>query len=252
MADQKITDLPAGTRVRADDLFEVVQDVVGTPTSKQVSLEEIIPGPDLPPAVGNTESDEFDGVALDAKWVWINQGTATATVSASRLALKALAVSGNTFKILKQASSATPYTITVKFNFAVINVLNFETMGIVLRESSTGKFLLAGVHYNSSVGGLLAILLRYNSPTSLNGNYPGIPIIVPAGHVPRTALYFRVVDNGTTVVCSYSWDGVIFYQFESQTRTAFLASGPDEIGLGVNSDQTSFDTVMLVDWFRRS
>jgi len=45
MADKKITDLTALTSVAADDVMEIVDDVAGTPTSKKVTVQNLLDAP---------------------------------------------------------------------------------------------------------------------------------------------------------------------------------------------------------------
>jgi hypothetical protein len=57
---------------------------------------------DEPPASAHAMDDEFPGAALDAKWSWINQGPATATVGGGRVIMDSITSGAFSMKMLVQ------------------------------------------------------------------------------------------------------------------------------------------------------
>ena len=237
MANKKITDLPAGVRMRADDLIEVVQ---AGPTSKQISLEEIAPGPDMPPAVADPTDDEFDGSVLDAKWSWLNQGSASVIMGASRAVLLAPGVSGNNLRGLEQTIGAGPWEYNMKLTpeWGAAVPTN-AIMGMMLRQSSTNRLMVFG-YQNGNI-----MISWFTNPTLYNGQPHAI------GQNLGT-MFLKIQDNLTNLIFKYSRDGAYYHTFWTDSRTAFLTGAADRIGFAADSEQGGTSVATSVDWIRRT
>lgn len=134
---------------------------------------------------------------------------------------------------------STPYRALVKVNMGV----GMGTMdntgthaGLVLRESGTGKLTTASVRY----GGRLAFW-NWDSPTAFNS------IIDTNQTFHEDAIWLRIDDDGVDVSMRASNIGLGYSTtadaaWWTQSRTAHMAGGPDEIGIYLNSGTNSGNT----------
>lgn len=243
MADQKISDLAAGSRVRADDLFEAVQSAA----SKQVSAEELIPGPDLPPAAADALDDEFDdsetlpggGIAL---WAWRNQGSASASISKSRCILLAPAVAGDNVRCLEQTAPANPWIFTCKFTPEFMGYPTNGMVGMFVLETATGKLVFLGLIFTGSTPSICVV--NFTTVTAFSS-------VVTSAVRDIGSWYVQIEDNGTNLIYRFSKDGVVFTQLYSANRTVFLGGSADRIGICATSEQNVHPITGSFDWFRR-
>jgi len=99
---------------------------------------------------------------------WVNQNSSTATdLSDSKGVLMTTPYSGTgqSISCLLQSVPSTPYTVTTYIN-TMMNTTTFITMGLILRESSSGRLIRIGRQCDS-----LATIYKDNSPTSGSGSY---------------------------------------------------------------------------------
>lgn len=91
MANKKITDLTAATAVTADDLFEVVDDPAGTPTSKKATASI------LRTFINNTDASGFSAYADGTNTQNLTTGTGTTLISGSGGALRSVGWNINSY-----------------------------------------------------------------------------------------------------------------------------------------------------------
>jgi hypothetical protein len=117
--------------------------------------------------------------------------------------------------------------------------LNYSSMGLILRESSSGKFLHYGFHHNNNV---LLVSYKWSSPTAFNSNYfeRGISTL----SYPGQPVFLKISDDNTNRIFSISFDGTNFFNVYTVGRTDFITS--DEVGFGLESGQTAYPTGMKV------
>lgn len=135
----------------------------------------------------------------------------------------------NDYAIIKKASPTAPWTFRVGF---IPNLLNetgdFPSAGPVLRESSTGELYAFRILARDL--GTTVDVVKLTTPTAsstaflsfLDWTHPGI-------------VWMEIEDNNTNVIFKLSADGVNFITIGQESRTAFMAGGPDEIGFAVNN-----------------
>jgi hypothetical protein len=197
--------------------------------------------PDTPPASADAMDDEFDAGSLDAKWTWVNQSTATATLSNSCLVLYDPAHSGDNKRYIYQAAPSTPWEFTAKVSL-VGKIGNFLSGGLIFSDS-TGKI----IEYSMGVdGNPMIAVIHYNSPSSFSGYASTL------SPQPISCMYLKVKNDGTNLIFSFCFDGVGFLPQYSESRTAFLSSGPTRVGLFVDANNTGADALISSDWFRRT
>ena len=113
----------------------------------------------------------------------------------------------------------------------------------VLRESSTGKFIVYGLQY---VNGWIFNWVKWNSATSSNSSSTAFNAMAP-GFTPL--VFLRVTDDGTNLKFAVSADGQDFtYQLTTESRTALMAGGPNQIGIGADSNNSSPVIITAVHW----
>lgn len=198
--------------------------------------------PDAPPATAGSLDDEFAGASLDTvRWTWVNQGSVTATQANSILRLYCPNAAGDNKHAIVQTAPATPWEVTAKTWF-LAPPTTYPMGGVVFRDGS-GKLMSFAYEWNNGLR-----IAKYNSPTSFNSN------TFLFGNLGSLSFpcYLRIRDNGTNLIFSYSMDGASFLQMYQESRTAFFGSGPTQVGLVLDANQTSFDVQLSCDWFRRT
>lgn len=174
---------------------------------------------------------------------WVNQGAASVDVTKGGILLASSADAANSFKIYKKAAPATPYTWTVRFSPA-LTASNFESVGLVLRESSTGKLYVFIVAYNlTGSNGFEVRVLEYTDPTTFSSDVTtGIALFAASsflqGDFPLITL--QIVDPGSgnlqfnLIFGGDSLPSTNKFGIAVSARTSFMAGGPDEIGYCIN------------------
>jgi len=139
-----------------------------------------------------------------------------------------------------KSAPGTPWTFTVKYQIGTM-AANFLNSGICLRESSTGKLISWGLCYNTSGSvGWTSLVSRWNSPTS----YGSSPLVAVLG--TPSAFFYRVTDNGSNLIYSASLNGQDFsIALLTESRTAFLASGPNQVGLTLDLNNTGHPATLF-------
>ena len=172
-------------------------------------------------------------IPLVADFAWVNQDTATASNTAAGLFLSAPALTGNQLRILKKAATA-PYIWTVGF-LPLVYPISAAGVGIVVRESSSGKCVSLGWHaYNANAPVPRWCIFKWTDPDT----YSATTVDLSAGGtVFGPLILLRVEDNDTNRIFSVSSDGINWMPLLSETRTAFCTG--DEVGLFANTSNTS-------------
>lgn len=172
-----------------------------------------------------------------ASFSWVNQGSATANNTAGPLFFSSPAESGDNIKLLVTNTPTAPYTAIMGFRPTNPGV-NYTTVGMALRESSSGKL----VTFNFSYGNGFSISSsKWNSVSSWSGAYFDMPIHT-GGYI-----WYKIYDNNTARYYYYSIDGQNFLQLYSVSRTDFIT--PDQIGFFVNVNNASWPSgIEIFHW----
>lgn len=174
-------------------------------------------------------------------WSWVNQGTGTVEDNTDgSIYLYAPALAGDNARIRARSIPTAPFTLDVCLWLYQAKA-DFNQAGILVRESSTGKFIsFTNTHINSA-GGFTFEVNAYNSPTSFNSNYVRRVIF------PINPVYLRIEDDSTNRIYSYSGNGVNFIRLYSHARTKFCT--PDEIGIMTQPINGSYPSALvLLSW----
>jgi hypothetical protein len=174
---------------------------------------------------------------VDGDFAWINQGSATVTASKDAIYLATPGATTN-FRIRKKAAPSTPYTITAAFLFSM-EAQNFNSFGLVHRQSSDGKLVFFGLASNTTIQ---MMIQKYTNPTTFSATSKNINW---AGGTP---LWLQLADDGTNRTYSMSGDGQNWRTFFAEARTTFLTA--DEVGFCVATNNGTGQTqdCTLVSW----
>ena len=168
-------------------------------------------------------------------FTWFNQGGATVT-DVGGLSLYAPATSGDSFRILKKAAPATPYVITTCF-MLTSPLADYIKVGLVWRQSSDGKLVSMAI---PNGGSYQIAVNKYNSETAYSGNY------INVSSIQATLVWFRIADDNTNRICSYSYDGINFITIHTVGRTDFITA--DEVGFAVSTTAAYLASMVLLSW----
>lgn len=219
--DQEATEVPydnAGSGLSATDVQAALDELAACCASASSGV-----------ASGQDQIYPDFVTPINGDFAWINQGGASVTVNDDGgIYLLAPANVGDSLRIRKKAAPSTPYTITAAFliNLALVD---FHVAGVCWRQSSDGKLItLAAGTGNTFPNDLSMQCLDYTNPTTFSATNQ--TLAYPFSH---GMIWFRMTDNGTNRIVSWSVDGRNFTQLFSEGRTTFLTA--DEVGFFVNS-----------------
>ena len=198
---------------------------------------------DKPPATPNAKDDEFNDETLDAKWIWVNQSTATVTESGQSVYLTAPAGAIACRGIVQPAPSGADYTIIAKY-LGCGFWGNYSKTGVLISESVTAKQLGIWNAYDSGWKGLMGEFF------SLPGTRGTFAYYGPAVN-PASAIYIkvRVYQSASVwyVDFYFSYNGVNWITSKTGLAVGFT---PAYIGLGVDFEGSGGPYNTYFDWFR--
>lgn len=172
-----------------------------------------------------------------ADFTWTNQGGATATDSADALILAAPSNSGDSWRILRKAAPATPYTIKLAIIPSLIGA-DFVHAGFIWRQSSDGKFIAVDLVHDA---GWKLRVAKWTDESTFSANY--VSLTAPIGNL----IWLQCQDDGTTRSVVYSADGQNGASIHSVGRTDFLTA--NQVGIGLNVNNASYYAAMnLLSW----
>jgi hypothetical protein len=177
---------------------------------------------------------------------WVNQGSATVGNSGPTTLLTSPTNGAHSWNIREIAAPATPYTITVAFQVSFIaSAANGALFaGLVMRESGTSKFQACDVFANGAT--LATSSGKWTNETTFSANYGSTGIY---SYFATSAIWVRMTDTGTNIQCSYSGDGTNFVDLTSQSRTDFMAAGPNQVGFALDNNNTTKNAYLtLLSW----
>jgi hypothetical protein len=175
---------------------------------------------------------------------WVNQGSTTETaLSDGGLYLETPNASGNHLRLRVKSAPSTPWTLTARLIPNVnLNLSGSPSYGLAFRESSSGKLHVIRMQLNASDHNPALIVDAWTDADTFSGSD-----LTYAAYLLAAGGYFRIADDGTNRLFSYSLDGVNFQQIFSVARTTFLTA--NQIGYFVNDNGAGFPMgVTLLSW----
>ena len=155
----------------------------------------------------------------DSTFSWVNQGGATTDTTHGGVILSCPKNATDSWRLRVKALPSVPYTLTAALTRMGF-LSNFQGMGIVLRASGAGTFIVLGI----TTGGSLQLKVdKWNSATSFNSSFL-------SQNIANFPNFFRIQDDNTNWLFSVSMDGQSFTQVFSTARNTFATA--DQIGWG--------------------
>jgi len=200
---------------------------------------------------GSSWEDDWPGVGPvtvppTSGWSWDNQGSALAFPSGPMLSLSTPPSGGLDIHNYVRSTPATPWQLQARF-YAVGG--RQRTMGLTLRESSTGEFYRWGFCQTGSGGS--GCCLFYNTSTTA-----GSTAIVTSNTYPAAGIAgFGIVDDGTdlyfSILLPSTNAGASPILVHTEARNARMTTGPDQFGIHVAATTTDAQ-LDLVSWVEGS
>jgi hypothetical protein len=160
-----------------------------------------------------------------SNFTWVNQVDAVATQVGNVVTLTNNVNIDTNWNLLVRALPSRPCTITAWLIPHLTNN-NYVTMGIVLRENSSGKLIANSLTYS---GGCQVIVSLMNNTGSWNSNKNYKNISYPYSF----GLRFVISDASPNVISfQCSWDGSVWYELDTESFGSFCT--PDQIGFFIN------------------
>ena len=159
---------------------------------------------------------------------WVNQGTCTVIDDAGGgITIKVPPTSGG-WRLQVMTAPSTPYTITAKFvaGPGFTWSASGSVMGLVLRESSTSKFM---VNYYQT--GDEAEVSKYTNETTFNSVLAGVDRI----DCDSPYWWQQIEDDGTDLKFRVGTDGTNWWELGTEGRTVWMAGGPNQVGWAMPS-----------------
>ena len=195
---------------------------------------------------------------FDVNFGWVNQGIGFAEGSSQEGGIFIHTTPPSTIEFEEvrlrtqdltfEDPTSAPYTVTTAF-LPLLSHTDKTSCGIIMRENSSEKFIFFRLMYDTtssiSKNDLVISLDKYTDEDTLDSNYKTLSAATLLGSV----IWFRMADDNADLIFSVSNDGKNFIEIDSQTRTDFLAGGPDEVGFAINTNNTSGSAAMtLLSW----
>lgn len=175
---------------------------------------------------------------VDGDYSWVNQGSATLSVANGLAVLHNDAnVNNGSWKLRVKTAPATPYTITV--GFTVTGLYDNLAAGLCWRQSSDGKLIMV----NKTTASATVFATKWDSVSVAGADYNSWSTLLL---MSRGVIWFRLADNGTNRLISFSTDGFTWQQLHSVSRTDFLTA--DQVGFGVFGNATGEQNISIVSW----
>lgn len=234
-----------GTITRAQEGSTAVAHSSGEPFCCAASSNDLAPlaNIDTPLSLGSGVLGfdyEFNASSssLPSGWSWINQGTATYQENYGAGLLVGTTQSGENYRGVVESFAGAPstWTLTAKMDFAIGNTQS-SGGGLMLRESSSGKFYIFGMNYFLDVQ-----LNHWASTTSVTGTDV-------TTNVAMTPSYFRVIKHSATSFdFLYSTQGTAWTTAIGAYNASYCV--PDQIGFGVDANGTTYTPQLACNWLR--
>lgn len=182
----------------------------------------------------------FGQVTLPASsgWSWVNQGGASVVTTNGSLQLLAPAVSGDNVRLYVRSALNSTFVVTMVCSGDIFMV-DSATTGLMFREAATGK--IAGVKLSTSSGSYSVRAIRWSSPTG------GGSIIGTANPLLRfhKFIVLQMELTASNVIYRFAYDSRnTFFDLATEAKTASFTTAPDQYGLGVNTNNSTYPASM--------
>jgi hypothetical protein len=179
-----------------------------------------------------------------SSWTTTTLGSATIAADRDGRLNTCPSAAGDNWRIEYRTLSPTSnYTFTAYLESAQYHS-NFAKAAIILRNSTSGNFVIFGHSYDSgSYGGYGIQTVKYSSPTVGIAIYNSQSIAQLPYGLPK---WLRIRDDGTNRIFEFSDNGLNWMLHYSVGRTDYIT--PDQIGWGVNNSSGQTNYARLRSW----
>jgi hypothetical protein len=172
-------------------------------------------------------------------WAWINQGSATLTVTNAAQSVCTPAIGGAVSVNARMISApVAPYTVTAQIIVGG-SVGATPRLGLLFRESATTKLVTLSTFGPSNLA-----VEYWNSSTSFSAT-----AINPVYGNVNGFKFYRIENTGAALNYSVSEDGIGYTLIWTTALTAFFTTAPDQIGFfAMNNATTNNVCTTLLSW----
>jgi len=187
----------------------------------------------------------------NSAYAFVNQSTSLVTVPVTPGPILFRSVSSGTDQQMcyVRAYPGTPFTLDARLVPQDWIWGNFQNAGIcIVGSGATPPVLQFCV---ACQNGNFVKVYSWATPTTSPNTVTSTAIPqAGAGTGPLFPQFFRIVDNGTNIIFSISWDGSIYTQIYSAGRTSFLT--PNRIGISMNALSAATATSFILESWKVS
>lgn len=169
---------------------------------------------------------------VESGLAWVNQGGASINSDNGFTYLLSPPTNGEDYHIRVKSTPGSTYTLTMAaiFNFSPVGGTNVNNGGLLVRESSTGKFIVFCLNRRTDVAtGIQLSIYRFTNPTTYTSQAFAVTTWATFAGQP---IWLRIVDDGTNLIFSISNDGFNFVKVYEEARASFLTA--NQYGYGLN------------------
>lgn len=206
--------------------------------------------PDSHPLTPTIYDDEFEEAAISSQWTFFNQGASTATLvdgGCIEISGSLAAIGVNLFGETLPTGGA--WKFRAKIAVDLLGTSNLSGLG--LYDSVSGQCCIFSP-FNGFAALIVGSGILTAGLTTINASGP---TLFPDWNyaIPTPFKYFEIELASGTLFFRTSNTGLInsFVNFFSIALTSIFATGPDNIGLAVQSNNGSTPAGIFADWFRR-
>lgn len=185
--------------------------------------------------------DDSNVTLTSSSFTFLNQGTSSvANDPFGGLTVTINETTGD-WKMLHKSAPTPPYILTahILIGPGAVYSASGTLAGIGGRESSTGKFMIVVLETGDK-----AEAFRFTDPSTFDSNW--------GSHAPvdfdYDQMWLQFEDDNTDIFARCSNDGINFFQIATEGRTAFMASGADQIVFAFNPRGSVDKIVHLRSW----
>lgn len=178
-------------------------------------------------------------------FAWANQGTATISSVNGGILLDTPANMGAGIRAQVKAKSA-PYTITAYLQFNTAHVYATADCAMGLCFSDGTLFQICGVYLNGGGAAVQTWVAKFSDASTYNSSYiqTTIGTAPPISVIPALPHWWRIADNNTNRIFSFSMDGYKWFVIHTIGRTDYLTA--TQVGFFVNNLGTGYDAALRV------
>lgn len=177
---------------------------------------------------GTTAASHTDGATITlVNWEWVNQGTSTVAATANNGIFLTGPLTATQVHMRKRLIGSNTSLRVGMLPLMANATVNTSHVGIVLRESATGKLSTWSLDISSAgLGPSVLYCLRWSSATTNTAADGGGPWSIS----PTGMLFLRADPTGANLLFYYSTDGQNWLQVASVVKTTPFTTAPDEWG----------------------